>query len=39
MSNNVSFQAQWIPRAENQLADYLSRIVDPEKISGSFSCR
>ena len=23
LSNNVSFQAQWIPRAENQLADYL----------------
>ena len=30
MSNNVCFQAQWIPRAENQLADYLSRIVDPD---------
>ena len=33
MSNNVSFQAQWIPRAENQLADYLSRIVDPDDWS------
>ena len=33
MSNNVSFQAQWIPRAENQLADYLSRIVDPNDWS------
>ena len=32
-SNNVSFQAQWIPRAENQLADYLSRIVDPDDWS------
>jgi len=30
VSNNVSFQAQWIPRAQNQLADYLSRIVDPD---------
>ena len=33
MSNNVSFQAQWIPRAENQLADYLSRIVNPDHWS------
>lgn len=33
MSNNVSFQAQWIPSAENQLVDYLSRIVDPDDWS------
>lgn len=33
MSNNVSFQAQRFPRAENQLADYLSRIVDPDDWS------
>ena len=26
----MSFQTQWIPRAENELADYLSRIVDPD---------
>lgn len=30
LTNSISFQAQWIPRAENQLADYLSRIVDPD---------
>ena len=30
MSNKVSFQAQWIPTAENKLADYLNRIVDPD---------
>ena len=26
----MSFQTQWIPRAENELADYVSRIVDPD---------
>ena len=26
----MSFQTQWIPRAENELANYLSRIVDPD---------
>ncbi|KXJ08182.1 hypothetical protein AC249_AIPGENE3655 [Exaiptasia diaphana] len=26
----ISFQVQWIPRAENELADYLSRIRDPD---------
>ena len=26
----MSFQTQWIPRAENELADYLSRVVDPD---------
>ena len=30
LTNSVSFQTQWIPRAENELADYLSRIVDPD---------
>ena len=30
MSNSVSFQAQWIPRGDNELADYLSRIVVPD---------
>ena len=30
MTNSVSFQAQWIPRGDNELADYLSRIVDPD---------
>jgi hypothetical protein len=30
MTNCVSFQTQWIPRAENELADYLSCIVDPD---------
>lgn len=30
MTNSVSFQAQWIPRADKELADYLSRIVDPD---------
>ena len=30
MTNSVSFQAQWIPRDDNELADYLSRIVDPD---------
>ena len=29
MTNSVSFQAQWIPRGNNELADYLSRMVDP----------
>ena len=30
MTNSVSFQAQWIPRGDNELANYLSRIVDPD---------
>ena len=30
MTNSVSFQAHWIPRGANELADYLSRIVDPD---------
>jgi len=30
LTNSVSFQTQWIPRAENELADYLRRIVDPD---------
>ena len=30
MINSVSFQAHWIPRGANELADYLSRIVDPD---------
>ena len=30
MTNCISFQAQWIPRDENHLADYLSRLVDPD---------
>ena len=30
LTNSVSFQTQWIPRAENELADYLSRIVDSD---------
>ena len=30
MTNSVSFQAQWIPRGDNEPADYLSRIVDPD---------
>ena len=29
MTNSVAFQAQWIPRGNNELADYLSRMVDP----------
>ena len=30
MTNSVSFQAQWIPRGANELADYVSCIVDPD---------
>ena len=30
LCNRISFQVQWIPRAENEVADYLSRIVDPD---------
>ena len=30
MTNCICFQAQWIPCSENQVADYLSRIVDPD---------
>ncbi|CAH3186112.1 unnamed protein product [Porites evermanni] len=30
MTNSVSFQAQWIPKGDNELADYLSRTVDPD---------
>ena len=30
MRHSISFQMQWIPRGENELADYLSRIVDPD---------
>jgi len=30
MCFNISFQVQWIPREENEMADYLSRIVDPD---------
>ena len=29
-TNSMSFQAQWIPRGDNELADYLSRVVDPD---------
>ena len=29
-TNSVSLKTQWILRAENELADYLSRLVDPE---------
>ena len=30
LTNSVSFQTQWAPTTENELADYLSRIVDPD---------
>ena len=31
LSNSVSFH--WIPRSENEKADYLSRLVDPDDWS------
>lgn len=30
ISHRISFQVQWIPREKNEVADYLSRIVDPD---------
>ena len=30
LSDSVAFQNQWIPRAEIELADYLSRIFDSD---------
>ena len=28
VANNIRIKPEWIPREENKLADYLSRIVD-----------
>ena len=28
VKNNIRIKPEWIPRAENEMADYLSRVVD-----------
>ena len=28
--NNIRIEPEWIPRQENQKADYISRIIDPD---------
>ena len=31
ISNNISIDTQWIPPGENIRADYISRLIDPDK--------
>ena len=30
LKSNIHFQAQWIPRGENEVADYFSKLADPD---------
>ena len=35
VSHGISIEPEWVPRASNEQADYLSRIVDPDDWSVS----
>ena len=38
VTNSISIDIQWIPRSENEKADYISRLIDHEdwEVSGNF---
>ena len=38
VTNSISIDIQWIPRSENEKADYISRLIDHEdwEVSGKF---
>ena len=38
VTNSISTDIQWIPRSENEKADYISRLIDHEdwEVSGKF---
>ena len=38
VTNFISIDIQWIPRSENEKADYISRLIDHEdwEVSGKF---